>query len=104
MGLGVKLAHLRAEEHKVMMRRSDNSTCRISFLECWGYSLGGIGENDLLSVHPLCCNSDQTGRSFNDQLKSPPIIMGPVHVLAAVRLGLKFIGSLLIKAATGMLK
>ena len=104
MSFRMELTHLWAEQHKVMVGWRNNTTSGITFLVGRGYSQDGIGEKNLLSVHPLCCNSDQTGRSFKDQLKSPPIIMGPVHVLAAVRLGLKFIGSLLIKTATSVLE
>ena len=103
MGNWTELAHLWAKQQEVMVGRRNNTTSGITFLVRRGYSQDGIVEKDLLSVHPLCCSNDQAGRSFRDQLKSPPIIIGPVHVLAAVRLGLKFVGSLLIKAATGML-
>ena len=87
-----------------MMRRSNNSTCRVSFLVGRGYSWGGTLEKIRLSVHPLCWRIVQTGRSFKGQLKSPPIIMGPVHDWAAVKLGLKFISSLLVEYATFKLK
>ena len=100
----VELTHLGAQQHEVMVGRCDNPTSSITFLVRRSYSPGGIDEKFRLSVHPLCCNSDQTGISFRDQLKSPPIIMGPVHVLAAVRLGLEFIGSLLIETASSILK
>ena len=100
----VKLAHLRAKQHEVVMGRSNHSTCSITFLVRRSYSPAGVDENVRLSVHPLCCNSNQMGISFKDQLKSPPIIMGPVQVLAAVRLGLKFIGSLLIETAASVLE
>ena len=104
MCLWVELTHLWAKQHEVMVGRCNNPTSSISFLVCRSYSPDGIDEKVRLSVHPLCCNKSHTGRSFKDQLKSPPMIMGPVHVLAAVRLGLKFIGSLLIETATSILE
>ena len=100
----VKLTHLWAKQHEVMVGRCNNPTSSITSLKRRSYSPGGIDEKIRLSVHPLCCSSSQTGRSFKDQLKSPPMIMGPVHVLAAVRLGLKFIGSLLVETWTSMLE
>ena len=100
----MELAHPRTQEHKVMVRRSNNSTCGVSFLVGRDYSWGGTLEKMRLSVQPLCWRSVQTGRSFKGQLKSPPIIMGPVHDWAAVKLGLKFISSLLVEYATCTLK
>ena len=96
----MKLAHPRTQEHKVMVRRSNNSTCGVSFLVGRDYSCGGTLEKMRLSVQPLCWRIVKTGRSFKGQLKSPPIIMGPVHDWAAVKLGLKFISSLLVEYAT----
>ena len=95
----MELAHPRTQEHKVMVRRSNNSTCGVSFLVGRDYSWGGTLEKMRLSVQPLCWRIVQTGRSFKGQLKSPPIIMGPVHDWAAVKLGLKFISSLLVEYA-----
>ena len=99
----MKLAHPRTQEHKVMVRRSNDSTCGVSFLVGWDYSWGGTLEKVRLSVQPLCWRLVQTGRSFKGQLKSPPIIMGPVHDWAAVKLGLKFISPLLVECATCIL-
>ena len=100
----VKLTHLWTEQHEIMVRRSNNSTFCIASLESRGYSPIGFNEKSRLSFHPLCWSSVHAGRSFKGQLKSPPMIIGPVHVLAAVKLVLKFIGSLLVKTWNGILE
>ena len=100
----MKLAHLGAKQHKIMVGGGNDLTISISSLERRSYSPGGLEEKFRLSVHPLCWSSVHAGRSFKGQLKSPPMIMGPVHVLAAIKLGLKFIGSLLVETGTSMLE
>ena len=100
----VRLAHFRAKQHKIMVGGCNNPTLSIASLESRCYSSTGFNAKSRLSVHPLCWSSVQAGRSFKGQLKSPPMIMGPGHVLAAIKLGLKFVGSLLVKTGTGMLK
>ena len=97
------LAHPRTQEHKVVVRGSNDSTCGVSFLVGRDYSWEGTLEKVRLSVQPLCWRIFQTGKSFRGQLKSPPIIMGPVHDWAAVKLELKFVCSLLVEYATCIL-
>ena len=100
----VELAHFRTKQHKIMVGWGNDPTISIPSLERRSYSPGGFEEKFRLSVHPLCWSRVHAGRSFKGQLKSPPMIMGPVHVLAAIKLGLKVIGSLLVETGTSMLE